>query len=151
MSEKLSIGRIKITKDHLGLDCFLPVWESDFKYMKKCKYGKPILCTPKKSRNPNHHKLVFAIANCVLDSIPEGHQWSGKPPYDLIKAIQLEEGIVEWKLNLDGSVRAEAKSISFESMNEKEFEPVSDAMFKWGARILNIEVVELEKNYMEYL
>jgi len=151
MKEKLSIARVKITNFHIGLDCFLPFWESDFAYMKRCTYGKPLLCSSRKSRNPQHHKLVFAVAKCVLANIPNGHQWSGKQPYDLIKAIQIEEGIVEWKLNLDGTVRAEAKSISFESMSEDDFQPVSDAIFKWGAKILGIEVDELEKNYQDYM
>ena len=149
--EMISIVRTQITSGHVGLDCFLPVYNSDFDFMKTCKYKKPVLCSSRKSRNPRHHKLVYAIAKCVLANLPEGSQWALQQPYDLIKAVHIEEGLVEWKLNLDGTVRAEAKSISFESMSEKEFQPVSDAMFKWGARILKIEQAELEKNYMDYL
>ena len=151
MKEKMSIVRTKILPHHVGLDCFFPVYQSDFDYMKTCKYNKPVLTSSIKSRNPQHHKLVFGIAKCVLANLPEGHKWKNKPPYDLIKAIQIEEGIVDWKLNLDGSLRAEAKSIAYESMDEEQFQPVSDAMFKWGAKILKIELVELERNYVEYL
>jgi hypothetical protein len=151
MKEKLSIMRKQITNQDIGKDAFFPVYGSDYDFMKKCRYGKEVLCGTKKARNPRHHKLIFAIAKCILANLPEDHRWQGQTPYDLIKAIMISERIVDYKLNLDGSLRAEAKSISFESMDEEQFEPVSKAMFEMGAKMLHIEVDELQKNYLDYL
>ncbi len=132
-------------------DVFKPFYGSDLEFLKKCKEHQKILCTTRRSRNPEHHKLVFAIAKCILSNLPSDHLWGKQEPYDLIKAIMIEEKIVNLKLNLDGTLRVEAKSINFESMSQDEFQPVSDAMFKWGAMMLGIEPHDLEKNYMEYL
>lgn len=149
--EKISLIKRKITSDMVGLDCFYPVYKSDMEYIKKCNYKKPILCSSKKSRNPQHHKLIFAIVKCILDNLPDGHTWNKQLPYDLLKAIMIEEFLLDLKLNIDGSLRPEPKHINFESMDENEFSQVSDAVFKWGSIMLGIEEDELRKNYMEYL
>lgn len=149
--EKICLIKRPITRSMTGLDCFMPVYESDFQFMQKCKYEKSILTTSRRSRNPKHHKLVFAIARCVIANLPDGHFFKNQKPYDIIKAIQIKNSIVDYKVNFDGSVRAEAKSISFESMTEDEFSPVSDIIFKDCAELLGIEESELRLNYQDYL
>jgi len=151
MKEKLSILRKQITSNDVGTDAFFPCYNSDLEFMKRCKPGRQILCSTRRSRNPDHHKLIFAIAKCVIANTHEDSIWSKVTPYDLIKAIMFAEGIVDIYFNLDGTTRAEPKRINFESMSENEFQPVSDAMFKWGAKMLDIGVGELRLNYIEYL
>ena len=151
MKEKICITKRKISGNMIGMDCFLPVYMHDIRFMEKCNANKPFLISIRKARNYRHHKLVFAVARCVLASLPHGHYLSFLTPYDLIKAIMIDAGIVDWKINIDGTMRMEAKSLNFESMSQAEFEPVSKAIFKIGAAILKIEVHELEKNYLEYL
>jgi hypothetical protein len=130
---------------------FVPVNPSDINLVNQIKDGEQFLISIKKNRNPKHHKLIFGIAKCILSNLPEGHFLENQMPYDIIKAIMLDAGIVEYKLNLNGTTRAEPKSISFENMNEEEFEPVSNVIFEVGAKILGIEKHELEVNYLDYL
>jgi hypothetical protein len=151
MKEKLCILRKKIVHEDIGKDAFFPVYNSDYEFMKRCKIGKEILWRTHKSRNAKHHKLIFAIAKCVIANMPEGSIWAKQEPYELIKACMVAEGIVDIKYNLDGTTRGEAKSIAFESMAEDEFQAVSDAVFWWGAELLEIEENLLRRNYIDYL
>lgn len=151
MKEKLCIKKTTITWAMVGHKCFIPVYASDIEYMQHCKATEPLLLKITKPRNPKHHKLIFALAKCILDNLPEGHFLTNQMPYDIIKAIMLDAGIVDYKLNLNGTTRMEPKSISWENMDEDEFAPVSNKIFEIGARILGIEKHELEKRYEDYL
>ena len=131
--------RKRIVSEDIGKDAFFPVYNSDYEVMKKTPIGKDILCSSHRARNPKHHKLIFAIAKCVIENVDENSIWSKQKPIDLIKAVMVAEGVIDIKYNIDGSARPEAKHISFESMSEDDFIPVSDAMFKWGAQLLRIE------------
>ena len=143
MSEKLSLVKIK--------DVFRPAAKSDMELMNKFSDGEIILVSMKKSRNPNHHRLIFALGRLIKDNLPEDHFLENQLPYDIIKAIMLDAGIVDYKMNLNGTTRIEPKSISFENMSEDEFQPVSEAIFKIAAKLLGVEVDELHKNYLVYL
>lgn len=151
MKNKLCIKKTSIKWEHVGRYSFFPVYNSDIEFMNKTKENQDILCSSTRPRNPAHHKLIMAIGKCIKNNLPEGHFLENQLPYDIIKAIMLDAGIVDYKINLDGTTRAEPKSISFENMNETDFEPISDIMFKTGAKILKIEEHEFRKNYMEYL
>lgn len=135
----------------IGQNCLYPVYNSDIKFLNRCKINKPILISHRKSRNPNHHKLIFAIAACIIDNLPDEHFWKKFSSYNLIKAIMWEEKIIDMNPNIDGTFRMEPKHINFEDMDEEEFILVSDAIFKHGSKFLNIEEYELRKNYKRYL
>lgn len=148
---KICFAKLKITSDMIGQYCLYPCYNSDAKFLNRCKEGKPELMSHRESRNPKHHKLIFAIARCIKDQLPENNILKNFSNKDLIKAIMYEEKIVDEFINIDGTKRFEAKHLNFEDMDEREFIPVSDAMFKWGAHLLNIEESELRENYKEYL
>ena len=145
------MARTRITPRHVGLDCFLPVFESDFNFMLKCKNGQEILTSSTRPRYPRHHKLIFALANCAIKNAKSGSILERMIAYDFIKACMKAEKIVDMTFNFDGSIDYEAKSISFEDMNEDEFEPVSDAVFKWTAHYLEVEEHLLRDDYEFYL
>jgi len=149
--EKVCLIKRPITRAMVGFDCFMPVYESDFQFMQKCRYNKPVLTNSRRSRNPQHHKLIFAIARCIKNNLPEGHFLEHSTPYEIIKAIMLQNKIVDFYMGVDGQVVFEAKSISYESMDEDEFSDISDVIFKTGAEILGIEEAELRLNYMDFL
>jgi len=151
MKEKLCITRVKITPGHVGLDCFLPVFESDFDMMQKCKYGQEILNSSRRPRYPRHHKLVFALANCAIKNAKSGSILEKMTAYDFIKACMMAEKIVDPTFNFDGSIDYVPKNINFEDMDEDEFEPVSDAIFKWVAIYLEVEEHLLRDDYEYYL
>ena len=144
---KVCLLKIKVKGEYL----FKPLYNSDREFINKCKEDKPILVSHRRARNPKHHKLIFAIANCIKANLPEDHFFYYALPIDIIKAIMLDAGIVEYKHNLNGTVRAEPKSIAFENMSEDDFEPVSDIIFKTAARLLNVAENAFRANVGDYL
>jgi len=112
----------------------------------------------KKPRNPRFHKLVFAVLKATLANMPEGSSWSElykinpqKAPYLFLKAIQLDTGLTEPFMRLDGTIEQRPMSISFANMDDDEFQEVTDPIFSVCANFLNVTVEELKANYSEYL
>lgn len=151
MSKKICLLRRKIMPEDVGKDCLMPMFNSDHEYVKKCSYTKSILCSPKKPRNSKHHNLIMAIGRCVSRNLKKDHPLSNAKSYDVVKAIMLDNNIVDLKMNIDGWVRMEPKSIAFENMDEDEFKPVSDLVIETASRMLDITVEEFNENYKEYL
>ena len=151
MKEKLCTIKRKITSEDIGKDAMFPYYNSDLDFLKKCKDGSELLTSTEKRRNPRHHKLIFAMARCTIDNAPEGSVISRMQPYDLIKELMFVNGMVDMKFRLNGDAYYEAKSISFSSMDEETFQPVSDIISQECARVLGIEVEEFRKNYINYL
>lgn len=151
LKEKLCLIKKRITKYDIGQDALFPMYNSDREFVKKTESDKEILCSSHQARNPRHHKLIFAIAKCVIDNLPDDHFLAKASAYEFIKACMIAEGIVDTYYNLDGTVRFEPKSVSFQSMDREEFEKVSDAIFKHGAILLDAKEDHLRENYSNYL
>ena len=62
-----------------------------------------------------------------------------------------QHGFIEMKFHLNGDSFYQAKSISFESMDEDEFQQVGDIIFYEGAITLGISENEFKRHYMDYL
>ncbi len=129
---------------------FIPCYNSDKEAYDKLKFNKAYSCEIKLSRNPGHHKLVFAEAQYVI-SRTDKEFWKTKEPYFLIKAIIRELGYVDEEYHLDGEVTEKAKSISFDNMGEDEFSEIHEKIRPYFAQIGNCTVDDLDQNYAEYL
>jgi hypothetical protein len=147
---------VKVQSSQFG-SVFAPAYAEDQKVINKYGDGQVIRADIHKPRNPGHHRLVFALAKLTLENMPHDNKWSSvyrdspqTAPYLFIKAMMLDMGIVDIYLNLDGTVRRQPKAINFEDMDEDEFQPVSQGMFEICAKILNVSVDDLHKNYGEY-
>ena len=121
------------------------------KTIRSLKSNKAYSCTIKESRNPKHHSLIFGLAEFTVTNCQEESMWNNKDAHSLIKAIQLETGLVEYQLKMNGDIVALPKSIAFDNMDEEEFSLVSDSMFYWCSKILGIDKNDLMLNYSEYL
>lgn len=96
---------------------FYPASESDAEIARKFPYGKVLSCKIWKERNVNFHRKFFALLKYVFNN---------QDRYKNIKhmrvAIELECGNYDEYVTLDGKLVYVTKSISFESMDEVEFE-----------------------------
>lgn len=142
---------IKTPDNHL-----VPAYNSDLDHISKIKDGKMLLMAYWTPRNPKHHRLIFAMAKCALDNMsgPWNEMYmrdKNNTPYKFIKAIEMEIGLTDDYMNLDGTVRQEPKSIAFENMSEEDFEPISDAVSEVCARVINVPINVFRKNYLQYL
>ena len=101
-------------------------------YLTKLKTGDWYQVEIKRSRNPQHHKKVFAFFNFAFN------YWRGQGKYEFLdeaaqfdrfrKDLTILAGYRNEVYKYDGSVRIEAKSLSFGNMDQTEFEEFATAM-----------------------
>ncbi|MCG9105271.1 DUF1367 family protein [Laribacter hongkongensis] len=98
-------------------------------YIARLKTGHGIKATCKKARNPKFHRKVFSLFNLAFDAweAPE-LEYRGKPVAKSFnrfrKDLTILAGHYEAVTNIRGETRLEAKSLSFSSMEEDEFQSV---------------------------
>lgn len=117
---------IKLVKDVSG---FKPLCTDDVDLMKKIPLGSVVECQFTKKRNWKFHKKFFALMGIGFEYFePPEAQWKGFKAvknFDVFREqITILAGFREVTYNLDGSVKVKAKSISFASMDDNEFEQV---------------------------
>jgi len=97
--------------------------DADMELLSKIKAGEPVRMTFTRPRNYLFHRKFFSLITFAFDywTPPENHV--AAPNLDRFrKDITILAGYYERSVRLDGSTRVEAKSISFASMGEDEFE-----------------------------
>lgn len=107
--------------------------------MKKIKQGRPVRCKIVRIRSWEFHKKFFVLANFAFDLWTETmparkHEmkFGGRviemdvqPNFERFrKDLVILAGYFEATFNIKGDVRVEAKSISFDSMDQDEFEAI---------------------------
>ena len=133
-----------ITKSSDGV--LIPACKDAEATIAKWRTGESYTLTYQKARSPQHHRLIFAIANAVIDNAPEDSYWNGKDACHFIKSVMLSMGIVDEVMDLNGEVHLIPKSLSFENMDENEFRPIADRVLLEAARILDLTQTELLQN-----
>jgi len=112
---------------------FTPASEEDFDACLKFKVGNEVRADIVQPRNVGFHRKFFAMLKVGFDAWePPEKEFRGLPvqkSFDRFrKDCTIAAGFYEPVANLKGEVRAEAKSISFASMDEAEFEKVYSAV-----------------------
>lgn len=120
------MATLHLVKDMGG---FKPLGSDDSELMKKIPLGSVIEAEFSKKRNPLFHRKFFALLNLAYEywSPPEA-DWRGFKAvknFDVFREqVTILAGFREVTYSLDGSVKVKAKSISFASMDDSEFEQV---------------------------
>ena len=100
-----------------------PASEGDREILTKIKSGEPVRMTLKRVRNYQFHKKWWALVNFAYDYWEPPENQVGEKNLDRFrKDITILAGFYEQSIRLDGETRTEAKSISFGSMSEDDFE-----------------------------
>lgn len=91
--------------------------------------GDLVFAELKKPRNPGYHRLAHQLGMLIADNLDE---FDGMDPHAVLKRLQLESGIgceeIAYKINGMTVVQRIPLSLSFESMDEAEFEGVFRGM-----------------------
>lgn len=100
-----------------------------------CKLGDILSADLRKSRNSRFNRLVHAIGRLCSEQI---EAFSGKDAHACLKQIQLEGQIACDQQRMEipgiGAVMVSIpKSLSFDSMDETEFQDVAKDMSRWIA------------------
>lgn len=107
--------------------------------------GEIITVTWSKARNPRFHRKGFALFKYVFESLPEygraiefdGNRIVPRATFDQCrKDLTIAAGFFDEYYSFDGSVRVEAKSLAFGSMDEQTFEKVYSALIDVALQIL---------------
>lgn len=106
---------------------FVPAFERDLPRLTKFKNGEMYAFNIKLSRNPSFHRKMFAFFKFCFD-----HWCANKAGLENMdehsqfdrfrKDLTILAGFYEQTVRLDGSVRTEAKSLSYADMEQDEFE-----------------------------
>lgn len=95
-------------------------------FIAKMKLGAGVAASFKKHRNPRFHRKYFALLNLAYESWePADKEFRGLPVqknFDRFrKDVIIAAGFYDAVVNINGDVRAEARSINFSSMDDAEF------------------------------
>jgi hypothetical protein len=119
------------------------LWPSDpiaEEMIEKLKDGKEVLVTIRRARNPQHHRLLWAMLRKVVDN---SDQWASEAV--LLDELKLATGLAEVRVNLlTGKPYAVPGSISFAAMDQTKFSAWFDqAVHLLATRVLKCAPQEL--------
>ena len=117
---------------------FMPADEASREEAAKFKIGSPVRFKATRQRNYQFHKKWWALVNFAFDhwEPPEidDQRFKGIIPEKNLdrfrKDVTILAGFHDATFRLDGTTRIEAKSISFASMSQDDFDKLYDATFK---------------------
>ena len=125
---------------------FIPNYSSDREQADKLKTGEVLRFTIKRPRNYQFHKKYFALIKLGFDN-----QDQFKNIDRFREAVTIESGYREVKGNIDGSTRVEAKSISFASMDQYEFNDLYKATLNVIISVIGCTTEEIEQNLIDFM
>lgn len=126
---------------------FKPYYKSDLTTWEKLREGIIYTMRYKQDRNARHHRKLFAIAQLIIDNVPEGNPWEDKTPYQLIKATEIPLGYVDETITLSGEIIMMPQSISFEEWPQEIFEEFYNKAVNYWAGHFNYTIEDLENNF----
>lgn len=111
----------------------IPMDPQAAEFIAKMKIGAALAGEFKKVRNPKFHRKMFVLFNLAFDAWePEDLEYKGikvQKQFDQFrKDVTILAGFYNSAITLKGEVRLTAKSLSFKSMDEDEFEKVYNAV-----------------------
>jgi len=125
---------------------FLPANNSDYELAKKLKVGKQYQAEIKQPRNYDFHKKFFALIELVFDNqeIFDNKEFMRK---ELTKAA----GFYDVYLNHKNVECYEAKSISFASMSQNDFDKLYERFLDVVVKIFKFDKESIEENIQEFM
>lgn len=138
----------------------VPATSEDKDKVSKMPVGEPFQISYVKQRNPAFHRKYWSLVNVILQNLPESveenlmqnHQFRIKTKEDVHFYIKLKNGFVEKKyIGKDGNIAWVPKSISFDKMDEMEFQDFFDKAVDTACELLTVESDEIMKEIMNFL
>lgn len=137
-----------------------PATSEDKEKVNKMPVGEPFQISYVQQRNPAFNRKYWALVNLVLQNLPEtveeslmqNHQFRIKTKEDVHFYIKLKNGFVEKKyIGKDGNIAWVPKSISFDNMDEMEFQEFFDKAVDTACELLTVESDEIMKEIMRFV
>lgn len=127
-----------------------PANDIEAKRMERLKSGHTFEIDIKQSRNQGYHGKMFSFFTFCFEYWRGGNEFQDdKAQFDEFrKGLTIQAGFYNQVFNLDGEVSISAKSLSFESMEQEEFESCCNAMMQAA---LNTVFVGADQNTINRL
>jgi hypothetical protein len=142
---KISVVKTAILPDHIGTIGLLVVSPRDIDAVNKWTDGESLQVDIKRPRNLLHHNKFMAILRMVEDN---SETWTVDT---LLSALKLELGYYTLIKNFKGIIYKIPMSISFESMEQSEFEVFYDKAIRILSEVSGIDIEAFEENWMDYV
>jgi hypothetical protein len=125
---------------------FIPADEPSLELAKKFKLGEIYRSDIVKPRSYQNHKLCMALLTLTFQNQDKYAN------FDMFrKAVAIEAGHVNEVIKLDGEVTYEAGSLSYDALDQVDFQKVFGSMMTVCCRLLkNIGADELEAEVSKY-
>jgi hypothetical protein len=125
-----------------GFECFD---ENSKKIAKRFKFGEIAELDNTQRRNPKFHAKFFAILNLTFQNQDITQDFA-----TFREVVTIHAGYFTWVKLLDGMEMKRAKSISFEKMDDLEFEGLYNEVFNICLSILGCKSEELELELLRF-
>lgn len=136
---------MKITLIKQLNNTFKLAYDSDYDKAKKIKAGECYECEVKKPRNYEFHKKFFALIDLVYQN--QSHYNNSDA---LRKDLTISAGYYDERYNFSGECVVEAKSISFASMDNLEFQEFYSAIVDTIVKHFNFDRQDIIDNVEQY-
>ena len=142
--------KITLIKYHGTL---IPETDEDSENILKLKEGMSYLFKTSRVRSPERHREFFGCANLVMQSLPEGVDVRNMDEF--ISYLKLEMIKQSWDKGLmecpSGRINAKGRmvvaSISWDKMNEDDFEKWREMAYPIMAKWIGLTAIELLEEY----
>mgnify|MGYP000545448444 CR=1 FL=1 len=124
---------------------FKPAFDSDYENAKKFKLNEVVKCKITKPRNIKFHKKFFALVNLVFNNQEKINN------IDYFREeLTIEAGFFEEYTGFNGERKKQAKSISFASMDEFEFNELYSKFIEVSIKVLGCKKEDIIDNIAEH-
>jgi len=124
----------------------VPANDETFERVKKMPIGESVFVEYKPRRNYKFHKKFFSLLNYVFDN-----QEHYKSIDNLLEMYKFKAGYFETIITHKGAKHYKAKSISFHSMDNEEFEKFYSSAIDTSLELISLNRKELEDTVLRYL
>jgi len=126
----------------------IPATDEDQINFAKIKQGEVYSFEFKKVRNLQFHRKYFAMLRIAWVNLPEQYEalWTNEIQFRY--ALEEIAGVIEPYATVDGEIKYKVKSISFETMDNNEFNDVYNSV---RSVILATVLKGCDENVLEYL
>ena len=121
---------MKFNAQKLAGGILSPASDLDVEKLTKLKSFEVYEFSVKRTRNPQFHKKVFALLNFSFNYWKSDREFMDEAgQFDVFRSnLTVLAGYYDSYYKLDGSVRIEAKSLSYGNMSQQEFESFYSAL-----------------------
>jgi hypothetical protein len=138
------MAKYNLTKNAGGV--FTPASDLEAKRLERLKTGCVFEVEIVQRRNPKFHGKVFAFFNYVFECWHQGHEFhdEDKQFETFRKELTILAGFYFETYDINGNLKLEAESLSYENMEPEEFERCYNALIR--AAIVNVPAVADDEN-----